>query len=145
MILDSQALPRRLGSLLGLVHGERCESNMGLPDCSPRTYHFLNAKAESSSSVWATHKLLQRLLWLVRTLMCLHQKCLLQFVGMAWERGTQVAFWRATRNFRKGFGNAQHLQLRQNHKNALLCFLDLNFECETISLTIKNADKPHHN
>ena len=61
---------------------------MGTRCCSLRRLHFLKAKAESSSSVLATHRPLWRRLWLVQTLLHLHQKSLLQLVGADWERGT---------------------------------------------------------
>lgn len=56
--------------------------------CSLRRLRFLKAKAESSSSVLVTQRPLWRWLWLVQALLLLHQKALLQLLGVNWERGT---------------------------------------------------------
>lgn len=72
-----------------------------------------------------------------QTLLHLHQKSVLYLLvqtGRGTERAKVMNLWKCL--------NVQHLH---HDQTALLCSLDLAFWCETISVRIKNPDKPHHN
>lgn len=125
-ILDAEALggfPAQAGDAR-----ERCETSMGTCCCGLRRFHFLKAEAESSSSILATNRRLQRRLWLVQTLLHLHRKSLCNLLVQNGREAQQEASCGATTNPWNGLKvNAQHPQLMLHDKTGLLCSVDLGF------------------
>lgn len=109
---------------------------------SPKDCTLWKPKQKAAALSWL-HKLPRRRLWLAQPLLGLHQKSLLEVVGVDGEWDTQVALWRMMRNLQKGLKEkAQHSQLQQNENNVLLCSLDSDIGRETIFWLWKRQTNP---